>query len=51
MKNIDIITFGNLDGKTGVNKVIENLNYGQDIFFKNNLNIKNIVGMSGGSKK
>lgn len=50
MKNIDIITFGNLDGKTGVNKVIENLNYGQDIFFKNNLNIKNIVGMNGGSK-
>lgn len=44
MKKIDIITFGNLSAKTGVNKVIENLKIGETIFKQENIQIGKIIG-------
>lgn len=46
MKKIDIITFGNLNVNTGVNKVIENFEAGENIFRENSILINKIVGFN-----
>lgn len=46
MKKIDIITFGNLNINTGVNKVIENFEAGENIFRENSILINKIVGFN-----
>lgn len=44
MRKIDIITFGDLNVKTGVNKVIENLKIGEYILKEKNIQIGKIIG-------